>query len=103
MRSDGFDDQAVADAPLTLFGFLNGYLLATLSVGVEGPAAVPAIDPVAYPTMAQLVPLQADFGSHEEFDRMLDTVLSGISRRKVLGSDCEDASRRPGPVERTQA
>lgn len=85
MRRDGLDDQTIADAPLTLFGFLNGYLLATLSVGVQESASTPAVDPAEYPTLAKLAPLQADFGSRDEFDRMLDTVLTGISRPSGSG------------------
>ncbi len=74
MRRGGLPDQVVADAPMALFGFLNGYLLAVLS----GSPDEPAIDATAYPTMAALAPLRADFGSAAEFDRLLDTVLSGI-------------------------
>ena len=78
MREDGLPDQVAADAPLTLFGFLNGYLLAVLSGGAEGPAEMPAVDADAYPAMAALAPLMADFGSLAQFDRMLDAVLAGI-------------------------
>ncbi|MEV0405120.1 TetR/AcrR family transcriptional regulator C-terminal domain-containing protein [Actinoallomurus sp. NPDC050550] len=77
MRQAGLPDQITADAPMALFGFLNGYLLAVLS----GSPDRPAIDATAYPTMAALAPLQADFGSAAEFDRLLDTVLSGIRDR----------------------
>ncbi|MFF3664316.1 TetR/AcrR family transcriptional regulator [Microtetraspora malaysiensis] len=90
MRRAGIADQAIADAPLVLFGFLNGYLLATLSTDpgeAGGPAtgaAQPAFDPALYPTMAALAPLQAGFGGEPEFERMLATVLAGIA---------EDAAR----------
>lgn len=77
MRQAGLPDRVVADVPLTLFGFLNGYLLATVT-GLDGPAVVPDIDPAAYPSLAALVPLQADFGSDAEFERMLESVLAGI-------------------------
>ncbi|MDP9868999.1 MULTISPECIES: TetR/AcrR family transcriptional regulator [Streptosporangium] len=81
MREAGLPDQVVADAPLMLFGFLNGYLLAVLSGGPDGVGDMPAIDATVYPTMATLTPLQADFGSVAEFDRMLDAVLGGIRNR----------------------
>jgi AcrR family transcriptional regulator len=81
MREAGLPDQVVADAPLTLFGFLNGYLLAVLSGGPDGVVDIPAIDATAYPTMAALTPLQAGFGSLAEFDRLLGTVLGGIRNR----------------------
>lgn len=74
MREAGLPDQVIADAPLTVFGFLNGYLLAVVSGGSD----LPAIDAAAYPTMAALASLQSGFGSVEEFDRILDTVLGGI-------------------------
>ncbi|TQS29406.1 TetR/AcrR family transcriptional regulator [Microbispora sp. KK1-11] len=74
MRQAGLPDQVAADAPMALFGFLNGYLLAVLSGSPDGLA----IDATAYPTMAALAPLRADFGSAAEFDRLLDAVLSGI-------------------------
>ncbi|WAL65924.1 TetR/AcrR family transcriptional regulator C-terminal domain-containing protein [Amycolatopsis cynarae] len=76
MRREGVPDRVVADAPLILFGFLNGYLLATLSAASE--AASPDLLLAEYPAMAALAPLQAGFGSREEFDRMLETVLGGI-------------------------
>lgn len=79
MRRDGFPDRAIADAPLTLFGFLNGYLLATVSTGPDETPATPSFDAARYPTMASLAPLQADFGSRAEFDRTLETVLAGIA------------------------
>lgn len=85
MRSAGLPDQVIADAPLTLFAFLNGYLLAVLS---EGAGGVPELDATAYPTMAAFVPLQAGFGSLAEFDRVLDTVLAGIRNQ---------AAARPAP------
>ncbi|WP_067172509.1 TetR/AcrR family transcriptional regulator [Microtetraspora niveoalba] len=87
MRRAGIADQAIADAPLVLFGFLNGYLLATLSGnpgGTDDPAtgvAQPAFDPAPYPTLAALAPLQAGFGGEDEFERMLETVLAGIAQR----------------------
>nr|WP_055504732.1 TetR/AcrR family transcriptional regulator C-terminal domain-containing protein [Nonomuraea pusilla] len=78
MREAGLPDQVVADAPLMLFGFLNGYLLAVLSGGSGQVSDMPAINATAYPTMAALASLQAGFGSVEEFDRIFDTVLGGI-------------------------
>ncbi|MER5618005.1 TetR/AcrR family transcriptional regulator C-terminal domain-containing protein [Streptomyces sp. NPDC002215] len=75
MREAGLSDQLVADAPMVLFSFLNGHLLARTS---DAPIAVPAFDATAYPAMVALSPLMADFGSLTEFDRMLDTVLAGI-------------------------
>lgn len=78
MRAAGLPDQVVADAPLMLFGFLNGYLLAVLSGGSGQAGDMPAINAAAYPTMAALASLQAGFGSVEEFDRIFDTVLGGI-------------------------
>ena len=78
MRRDGFPDRVIADAPLTLFGFLSGYLLATLSTAPDETPVVPSFDATEYPTMASLASLQADFGSQAEFDRMLETVLAGI-------------------------
>ncbi|SEL57043.1 TetR/AcrR family transcriptional regulator [Nonomuraea pusilla] len=78
MRAAGLPDQVVADAPLMLFGFLNGYLLAVLSGGSGQAGDMPAINATAYPTMAALASLQAGFGSVEEFDRIFDTVLGGI-------------------------
>lgn len=78
-------DQTVADAPLVLFGFLNGYLLATLSTAPGGPdqpesvAAQPDFDSARHPTLARLAPLQAGFGGDAEFERMLETVLEGIA------------------------
>ena len=85
MRRAGLPDQVIADAPVTLFGFLNGYLLAVLSpkLGVQAadesaPEGVTAFDPTLYPAMASLAPLQLDFGSSEHFDRLLEIVLDGI-------------------------
>ncbi|MCP2329206.1 AcrR family transcriptional regulator [Hamadaea flava] len=78
MRRSGLPDQAVADAPAVLFGFLNGHLLARTSAGPDGPSPVPDFDAAAHPTLAALAPRFADFGSAAEFDRMLDTVLAGI-------------------------
>ncbi|MGW4474287.1 TetR/AcrR family transcriptional regulator [Nonomuraea sp. NPDC004354] len=78
MREAGLPDQVIADAPLMLFGFLNGYLLAVLSGGSDKVGDMPAINATAYPTMAALASLQAGFGSVEEFDRIFDTVLGGI-------------------------
>ncbi|MEU6077437.1 TetR/AcrR family transcriptional regulator C-terminal domain-containing protein [Micromonospora sp. NPDC047074] len=96
MRAAGLPDQVVADAPLMLFGFLNGYLLAVLSGEPDGIGAVPAIDAAAYPTMATLMPLQAGFGSPAEFDRMLDTVLDGIRNRAARPDG-------PGPAQRVSS
>lgn len=78
MRRDGLPDQVIADAPLTLFGFLNGYLLATLSASPAGPPAMPSPGAARYPALASLLPLQAGFGSPAEFGRLLETVLAGI-------------------------
>ncbi|MEU1940990.1 TetR/AcrR family transcriptional regulator C-terminal domain-containing protein [Streptomyces sp. NPDC020125] len=78
MREADLPDQMVADAPMVLFSFLNGHLLARTS---DGPSALPAFDATEYPTMAALTPLMTDFGSLTEFDRMLDTVLAGIKDR----------------------
>ena len=85
MRRAGLTDQTVADGPMVLFGFLNGYLLATLTTdpsGLDEPAtgvAQPRFEPAEYPTLASLSSLQAGFGGDAEFDRMLDTVLRGIA------------------------
>ncbi|WP_194819991.1 hypothetical protein [Nocardia sp. XZ_19_385] len=66
MRAAGLPDQLVADAPLMLFGFLKGYLLAVLSAAPGKTGDTPEIDPTRYPTMAGLT------------QRMLDAVLTGI-------------------------
>ncbi|WP_280436412.1 TetR/AcrR family transcriptional regulator [Nocardia carnea] len=80
MRTAGIPDEIVADTPLLLFGFLNGYLLAIL--GEPGSATtVPTLDPALHPTMATLAPRIAGFGSVPEFDRLLDSVLAGIRDR----------------------
>ena len=85
MRRAGLADQTVADAPMVLFGFLNGYLLATLSTdpgsrdGPETKAVQPDFDPTQHPTFAGLAPLQAGFGGDAEFERLLETVLRGIA------------------------
>ncbi|WP_163511568.1 TetR/AcrR family transcriptional regulator [Fodinicola acaciae] len=76
MRTAGLPDRVIADALTTLFGFLNGYLLAVLSEDSGRP--LPDIDATHYPTMAALAPLTADYGTLAEFDRILDTVLTGI-------------------------
>lgn len=81
MRTAGVPDDVIADTPLILFGFLNGYLLALLGGEPGSPAAVPAFDPEVYPTMATLAPRMTDFGSVQEFDRLLDTMLAGIRHR----------------------
>jgi AcrR family transcriptional regulator len=86
MRSGGLDEQVVADVPLILFGFLNGYLLAVLSPGNPAMAeAVAALDPAAYPAMASVAPFALDYGSAEQFDRMLEVVLAGIRARAETG------------------
>jgi AcrR family transcriptional regulator len=85
MRRAAIPDQTIADAPLVLFGFLNGYLLAILSTdpgGTSDPEAgkvLPAFDPALYPTLAALAPLQEGFGSEAEFERMLETLLAGLA------------------------
>lgn len=94
MRRDGFPDRTIADAPLTLFGFLNGYLLATVRANPGETPAMPTFDAAKYPTMASLAPLQADFGSQAEFDRMLETVLAGI--RDHWPGEKPSLTRRPG-------
>ncbi|MCT2586904.1 TetR/AcrR family transcriptional regulator [Actinophytocola gossypii] len=77
MREAGIPDQVVADTPSILFGFLNGHLLARTR---EDATPVPDFDPRTHPTMTALAPNLTDFGSTEEFDRMLDTVLKGIAQ-----------------------
>ncbi|MFC8229844.1 TetR/AcrR family transcriptional regulator [Streptomyces sp. NPDC057287] len=84
MREAGLPGQVVADAPMVLFSFLNGHLLARTS---DAPSAVPAFDATEYPSMAALAPLMADFGSLAEFDRMLDAVLAGITVRAARHGD----------------
>lgn len=78
MRAAGLPERAIADTPLLLFSFLNGYLLAVLSVSPDSADRVPAIDATQFPTMAELAPQLTDFGSVAEFDRLLDGVLSSI-------------------------
>jgi len=82
MRDAGMAEQVVADAPSVLFGFLNGHLLARTAAEAHGAAAVPYFDTAMYPTLAELAPRLADFGSEAEFDRMLDTVLAGIASER---------------------
>ncbi|MFF4772971.1 TetR/AcrR family transcriptional regulator [Microtetraspora fusca] len=100
MRRAGIADQTIADAPLVLFGFLNGYLLATVSAdpgGTDDPATgatQPAIDPALYPTLAALAPLQAGFGGEAEFERMLEMVLAGIAEG-AAGAQAARSGRRP--------
>jgi AcrR family transcriptional regulator len=85
MRRAQIADQTTADAPLVLFGFLNGYLLAILSAhpggtGDTAPGPVqPEFDPKRYPTLAALATLQGGFGGEAEFERMLEAVLVGIA------------------------
>jgi AcrR family transcriptional regulator len=89
MRRAEIADQAIADAPLVLFGFLHGYLLAIVSTDPGGTgdpatnAAPPAFDPARYPTLAALACLQAGFGGEAEFERMLETVLAGIAEGAI--------------------
>lgn len=80
MRRAGFADQAIADAQTILFGFLNGYLLAVLGNPDEprSDEAPGEADPARYPILAALTPCYRDFGTKEQFDRMLEVVLSGI-------------------------
>lgn len=86
MRRDGLPDQVTADAPLVLFGFLNGYLLATVPTDPERGTTTDDIGADTYPSLAALAPLPADFGSNAEFERMLDTVLAGIGNRGANGA-----------------
>ncbi|MFE9389031.1 TetR/AcrR family transcriptional regulator C-terminal domain-containing protein [Streptomyces sp. NPDC006784] len=79
MRDAGMPEQAVADTPSVLFGFLNGHLFARTAAKVHGAAAVPDFDADTYPALAELAPRLAGFGSETEFDRMLDTVLAGVA------------------------
>ncbi|MEV5987720.1 TetR/AcrR family transcriptional regulator C-terminal domain-containing protein [Streptomyces sp. NPDC052051] len=81
MRAAGLPDQVVADAPMVLFGFLNGHLLARTGEGPDGPGPVPEFATETHPTMSALAPLMTDFGSATEFNRMLDMVLDGIQAR----------------------
>ncbi|MFG3256712.1 TetR/AcrR family transcriptional regulator [Streptomyces sp. NPDC048172] len=81
MRDTGLPDELVVDTPMVLISFLNGHLLARTSGGETGPGAVPAIDADAHPTLSVLAHRLDDFGSREEFDRMLDTVLDGVRAR----------------------
>ncbi|MGP3757218.1 TetR/AcrR family transcriptional regulator [Streptomyces sp. IBSNAI001] len=78
MRTAGLPDRVAADAPMVLFGFLNGHLLASTGTGPDGPTPVPEFDSGTHPGMAALAPRWTDFGSAAEFDRMLDIVLAGI-------------------------
>ncbi|MEB8336410.1 TetR/AcrR family transcriptional regulator [Streptomyces endophyticus] len=86
MRAAELPEQVVADTQLTLFGFLNGYLLAVLSGSGDDGVHLPVLDPGCYPTMTALLPLQTGFGSVAEFDRILDTVLAGIKDRAARGT-----------------
>ncbi|MBT2206958.1 TetR/AcrR family transcriptional regulator [Actinomadura sp. NEAU-AAG7] len=96
MRRAGLPDQVVADAPMALFGFLNGHLLAVLDGSPDGPA----LDPADHPTLSDLTPLQADFGSEAQFDRLLDTVLAGIrteaARHRTAEPDPTSDTARQG-------
>lgn len=83
MRAAGLPDDVVADTPMVLFGFLNGYLLALFASDTSGTASEPELDPDRYPTMSALTSrMVAERGSATEFDRMLDLVLDGIGRRQ---------------------
>ncbi|MGW5670792.1 TetR/AcrR family transcriptional regulator [Micromonospora sp. NPDC003776] len=87
MLRDGLPDRVAADAPLALFGFLNGYLLATVRPAPEdGATSMDDVDADAYPALAALAPLLAGFGSEAEFERMLDMVLVGIRSRGADGT-----------------
>ncbi|MEV0245100.1 TetR/AcrR family transcriptional regulator C-terminal domain-containing protein [Nocardia sp. NPDC050712] len=81
MRAAALPDRLIADTPLLLFGFLNGYLLAAISAETDTVPTVPEIDATRYPALAALAPQLADFGSVAEFDRLLDAVLAGIRCR----------------------
>jgi AcrR family transcriptional regulator len=87
MRRAGFADQTIADAPMILFGFLNGYLLAVLGDPDEprGDQAEP--EPARYPILAALAPIHRDFGTEEQFDRMLEVVLDGIRQQGSRGPE----------------
>ncbi|WP_328394134.1 TetR/AcrR family transcriptional regulator [Nocardia sp. NBC_00416] len=93
MRAAGLPGHVIADAPMILFGFLNGYLLAVLGGGGDRAATVPTIDPALYPAMAALAPELGDFGSVTEFDRLLDAVLGGIRDRAARDRTAERAGR----------
>ncbi|MEV5199665.1 TetR/AcrR family transcriptional regulator C-terminal domain-containing protein [Streptomyces sp. NPDC053720] len=86
MRAAGLPERVAADAPMVLFGFLNGHLLACTGGGPDGPAPVPEFDSGTHPGMAALAPRWADFGSVAEFDRMLDIVLDGIRGQAARSS-----------------
>jgi AcrR family transcriptional regulator len=86
MRTAGLPDRVAADAPMVLFGFLNGHLLASTGGGPDGPTPVPEFDPGAYPGMAALAPRWADFASAAEYDRMLDIVLDGIRAQAAVSA-----------------
>ena len=90
MRVAGLPDRVVADAPMTLFGFLNGYLLA---VCTGQPGAAPAVDPGTYPGLASVAPWQHDDGTAAEFDRLFDTVLAGLDARATTGTGAPEAAR----------
>jgi len=81
MRAAGLPDRVIADVPLTLFGFLNGYLLAVVGGDPGGEPGVPPIDADRYPAMASVAPLLTGFGSAAEFERLLDTLVAGIVDR----------------------
>jgi AcrR family transcriptional regulator len=107
MRSAGIADQAIADIPMVLFGFLNGYLLAILSSNPGqagdpvGGAAMSAFDLDRYPTLAALAPLQAGYGSEAEFERMLETLLAGIASGTAGKHTPPSAKARPGAATAT--
>ncbi|MCX5106161.1 TetR/AcrR family transcriptional regulator C-terminal domain-containing protein [Streptomyces sp. NBC_00439] len=86
MRAAGLPERVAADAPMVLFGFLNGHLLACTGGGPDGPAPVPEFDSGTHPGMAALALRWADFGSVAEFDRMLDIVLDGIRGQAARSS-----------------
>jgi AcrR family transcriptional regulator len=89
MRRAGIADQVVADAPMVLFGFLNGCLLAVVGADAGSAtleervvAAAAAVDPVSFPAMSVLAELQVDYGTRDHFDRMLDIVLAGLRAQR---------------------
>ncbi|MGH8880954.1 MAG: TetR/AcrR family transcriptional regulator [Stackebrandtia sp.] len=95
MRTAGLPDDIVADAPMILFSFLNGYLLAVLDSTPTPTTAAPELEPTRYPTMAALAPrMVAGRGSETEFDRMLDVVLGGFQDRRAHPGD-RPAARSP--------